>query len=253
MPPQVPLFCSQCSDFSIIILNDHKKKIMKYFLQVSFILLLLILPSVNFYSQNSEVDKANTLFQKFQENRKGNTEQKKIAYESAKELVEIMKTNHCNDQCEYIQFWLDKYEISIKTQFDMTDWKRFKICGFTFYTPKTLKNLNSKGIDSCVGGFEDTNLSIEIDYGWYSSRYKKYTYDSKLEFREETIEIDNKSAQLVTYIDGQKDAVKKYIAGLYLEVKNDGAITTALNMTTRVVTEKDLETAKQIFQTIKFQ
>jgi heat shock protein HslJ len=134
-------------------------------------------------------------------------------------------------------------------QNSQSNWQQFSKCGFTFSAPKTLVDLTGRGIDSCVGSFKDENLRIGIDYGMYSARFKKES--SRIEFKEETIEIDGKSAQLITYVYSINYGVKTYFSGLHIELDTKGNL--ALNMIIFVANEKDLETAKQIFKTIKFQ
>jgi len=131
-------------------------------------------------------------------------------------------------------------------------WKKVSICDISFIVPKNLKNNNSQGIDSCVASFSSSKIGLGIDYGWYGSASTKY--ESYTDFKEESIQIDGKKAQLATYIDTRSNAKRKFVARIYvvLNEPEGGGMTTSLNMTIGVGNEKDLETAKQIFQSIRF-
>lgn len=131
-------------------------------------------------------------------------------------------------------------------------WKKVSICDISFIVPKNLKNNNKQGIDSCVASFSSDKIRLGIDYGWYSSASSKY--ESYTDFKEEFIQIDGKKAQLATYIDTRSNAKEKFVARIYVVTDEfeGGGQTTALNMTIIVGSEKDLEMAKQIFQSIRF-
>ena len=144
----------------------------------------------------------------------------------------------------------DNFAQDFKTH---SDWKKVSVCDLSFSVPKNLKNNNARGIDSCVASFSSNKIGLYIDYGWYgssSTQYEKYT-----DFKEEFIEIDGKKTQLATYRDTQMNASHNFIARIYIalnEPKDGGGMTTSLNMAISVGSEKELETAKQIFQSIRF-
>ena len=129
------------------------------------------------------------------------------------------------------------------------DWKEISVCEIKFAMPINLKNQNVKGIDSCVADFKSSKMRIGIDYGSYGGAYKNN--GTKVDFKEEFTEIDEKKAQLVTYKNTRNS--RKVSAGLYVLVyeANDGT-KTSLNMTIEVESEKDLETVKQIFKSVLF-
>lgn len=72
-----------------------------------------------------------------------------------------------------------------------------------------------------------------------------------VDFKEEFTEIDGKKAQLVTFKDTRGS--RKFVAGLYVLIYEapDG-MKTSLNMSINVKSAEDLETAKQIFQSLRF-
>ena len=138
------------------------------------------------------------------------------------------------------------------------DWEEFMECGFTFLAPPTLQELKPGQTDSCTADFENKDLRISIAYGNYGERFRKS--DSMTEFKEETIEIDNRKTQLVTYIDnftdGKNQQQRKYVTGIYVSVINSANGEDAVNSLVMKIEgkeKKDLETAKRIFRTIEFQ
>lgn len=135
------------------------------------------------------------------------------------------------------------------------DWQQISRCYFSFSAPRTLKDLRSNGIDSCVSQFEDKNIRILIDVGHIRSQFEKDDYLSKL--NGEILEIDGHKGKFSTYIDTDKDLKKrgnrKYVAGIYFESTDAQSKKIYFNITISGKTEQDLETSKQIFKTIKFQ
>ena len=134
-------------------------------------------------------------------------------------------------------------------------WKKVHACGITFLVPKTLKNKKAQGFDSCVAIFRNSKVYLAIDSGWYGSVSSKS--NTSPDFKEEFIEIDGKKAQLATYVRGRSNSDQQFFARIYVALSEprDDAITvetTSLNMTVQVRSEKELETAKQIFQSIRF-
>ena len=97
-------------------------------------------------------------------------------------------------------------------------------------------------------------MRLSIDSGSYGGVYKKA--ESYLYFTEEFIEIDGKKAQIITYKDAQKKSKRKFVAGLYVVLyksqNKEMQPSAFLYMTIEGKNENDLEIAKQIFQTIRF-
>ncbi len=128
-------------------------------------------------------------------------------------------------------------------------WKEISVCEIKFALPVNLKSQNVKGVDSCAAEYKGNKIKIGIDYGSYGSAYKND--GTKVNFKEEFTEIDGKKTQLATYKYSPNS--RTITAGLYVLIyeANDGT-KTSLNMTAEVESEKDLESAKQIFQNILF-
>ena len=130
-----------------------------------------------------------------------------------------------------------------------TGWKVVSVCEIKFLIPIDLKGQKSKGIDSCVADFKSSKFKIGIDYGSHGTAYKND--GAKVDFKEEFTEIDGRKIQLITYKDAPNN--RQITAGLYALIyeAQDGA-KTSLKITIEVESEKSLETAKQIFQSILF-
>lgn len=147
------------------------------------------------------------------------------------------------------------FPIFAKTENIQESWQQINRCYFTFSAPKTLKDLSSNGIDSCVSQFEDKNIRILIDVGHIRSKFEN---ENPLpNFNGEILEIDGQKGYFSTYGDTSKEVKKrgnrKYIAGIYFESKDAQSKKIYFSITISGKTEKDLEKAKLIFQTIKFQ
>ena len=128
-------------------------------------------------------------------------------------------------------------------------WKRVSLCQLNFLIPKHLKNQHVKGIDSCVAEFKSSKMRLAIDYGSYSGAYK--SDGTTVDFKEEFTEIDGKKAQLVTFKDTRDS--RRFVAGLYVLIHEaQNGMNTSLNMSIRVKSAEDLETARHVFQSLRF-
>ena len=137
------------------------------------------------------------------------------------------------------------------------DWIRVEACRISFLLPRNLKRTSSEGVDSCVAEFEDGKMTLYIDYGWYGSPGDN---TGGLQLKKESITVDGKMGQLVTYIDdslyARKNPLQKYVAHMYVVVKPadaDSVMTTSLMMNVRGDSEKKQEIARRIFGSVQFQ
>jgi hypothetical protein len=135
-------------------------------------------------------------------------------------------------------------------------WAKLNICHISFLAPSDMKDLGAKGLDSCVAQFANNDITLYLDYGWYGSPPRQGNSD--LEFKEESVSIDGKNAQLVTYVDSShSNSGLKYNAGIYVIVKEsklDGfPKIISLMMSVRGERRKDQETAQRIFRSICFE
>lgn len=133
-------------------------------------------------------------------------------------------------------------------------WTTVKVCQINFVIPKSLKNQYAKGIDSCVADFGNGRMKLTIDSGHYGGKFTRA--ETSLNFKEEFVEIDGKKVQLVFYNDTRSKANRKFVAGLAVvlnEAKNkEKELSTFLIMTIEAKSETEIEIAKQIFQSIRF-
>lgn len=136
-----------------------------------------------------------------------------------------------------------------------TEWKKVSVCRINFRLPETFKNQYAKGIDSCVAEFRVGKMRLAIDSGSYGGGFTKA--ETSLNFKEEIVEIDGKKAQVVTYQDTRKKSTRKFVAGfsvvLFESQDKQKQPSVFLIMTIESKREKDLETARQIFQSIRFE
>ena len=145
-------------------------------------------------------------------------------------------------------------EIRAQDSIDSSDWEKINVCQIKFLIPKKLKNQYAKGIDSCFVEFSSGKMRLSIDSGSYGGVYERT--ESRLDFKEEFVEIDGKKAQIVTYKDAQKKSKRKFVAGFYVVLdessNKERKPSVFLYMTIESKNENDLKIAKQIFQSIRF-
>jgi hypothetical protein len=133
-------------------------------------------------------------------------------------------------------------------------WRSIRVCSIGFFAPNELKKQDVGGGDSCNATYENGVLRLSIARGVFDGRQKKY--DTSLKYTEESVEIDGRKAQLVTYASSSQyvSPSRKYIAVVYFDLSgSQDAAKTSLTLTVAAKGEKGIETAKQIFRTIKFQ
>ncbi len=128
-------------------------------------------------------------------------------------------------------------------------WAKINICHISFFAPSDMKDLGAKGADSCVAQFANNDIRLYLDYGRHISASSRR---NSLEFKEQSISIDGKTAQLVTYIDDTHgNSGLKYDASLYVVVKESES--EGLMMWVEGERKKDQEIAQRIFRTIRFE
>ena len=119
---------------------------------------------------------------------------------------------------------------------------------FSFSIPPELKEIKVKGKDSMVGRFESKTMALSYDYGWYSDSLKHYTERESYKAIETT--IDGEKAKIVTLKQKTEDAALGYVAAIHFpKLPNTQS---RLTMFARYAGEKELELAKKIFGTVKF-
>ncbi len=132
-----------------------------------------------------------------------------------------------------------------------------QVCHITMRIPTDLKRNSREGIDSCIAEFENRDMLLSLDYGWYGGATKKS--DVTVDFKEQSFLIGGKTGKLATYIDdslyARKHPERKYVAHLYVEVKEGGAdspMKTSLMISMRGRSAKALEIGVRIFGSIRF-
>jgi|GEM_PF-2514226 len=144
----------------------------------------------------------------------------------------------------------------------INDWLSVQACQITFQIPQDLKRNRREGIDSCIVEFESRKILLSIDYGWYGGATEKS--DVTLDFREQSFPIDGKTGTLVTYVDdslyGRNHPQRKYVAHVFIVVESierkgfpSEPMVTSLMMTVSGHSFKDLDVAKRIFRSVRFQ
>ena len=135
-------------------------------------------------------------------------------------------------------------------------WEKAGACQIRFLIPKDLKNQHVKGIDSCFAEFRSDKMRLAIDAGWFGDGTFAKT-EAMLEFTEESVVIDGKKVQLITYRDGQTKSKRKFFARLFVTLHEGKSRNTDpsvfLFMTVEAKSERELEIANQIFHSITFE
>lgn len=135
-----------------------------------------------------------------------------------------------------------------------SDWKKVSACKMSFFVPQDFKEKDEEGVDSCVTSFGNGKIWLNIDYGYYGGASEND--ETVKNFKQEFIKIDGKKAQLAIYREDFADAKNVLMAEIYVVMdtseKKTKGVTTSLNMEIGLESEKDLETAKQIFRSIRF-
>lgn len=135
-----------------------------------------------------------------------------------------------------------------------SDWKKVNACEISFFVPQDFKETDSEGTDSCVRTIGNGKIWLHIDYGYYGGASEND--ETVTDFKEDSIKIDGKKAQLATYREDFADAKTTLVARIYVVVdtseKKTKGVITSLNMEVVLENEKDSETARQIFRSIRF-
>jgi len=134
-------------------------------------------------------------------------------------------------------------------------WTRINICHISFYAPPDIRNKGIKGVDSCVAQFANNDITLYLDYGLYGGRAS--ARDSELEWKQESLLVGGKDAQLTTFVDAShSNSGLKYLAALYVVVEPGGERDrrpTTLMMSVISDRRKDRDAALAIFRTIRFE
>jgi hypothetical protein len=132
-------------------------------------------------------------------------------------------------------------------------WEKVGACQIRFWIPQDLKNQHVKGIDSCVAEFRNGKMRVAIDAGWFGGGdFTKA--ETMLDFVEESIVIDGKKVEFITYKDARTKSKRRFVARLSVTLHEgktkDTDPSVFLYMTVEGNSEKEIELAKQIFCSI---
>lgn len=135
-------------------------------------------------------------------------------------------------------------------------WVKINICRLSFFAPPDMKDLGTKGADSCVAQFANNQITLYLDYGRYGSPNTQSSLNRGS--KEQSISIDGKKGHLITYIDDSHgNSGRKYDASLYVVVRESETEgfpkTISLMMWVQGDSEKNQEIAQRIFRTIRFE
>lgn len=124
-------------------------------------------------------------------------------------------------------------------------WKVVSVCGLTFSVPNDLEDQKSKGVDSCIASYAGKEITISLDYGWYSrvSRQDEYKH-----YADRPINIDGRKGRISTYKYGSRWVARIFVA---MSPNKNGPTEVAFNMHVTGSNRKVLTTARKIFSSIK--
>lgn len=126
---------------------------------------------------------------------------------------------------------------------DDTRWKRLENQSFSFSVPRSFKKTDARGIDSFVEEYTGDGILLSFDYGIYSNNFGDWPEDTKYE----DLEINGKAARIGTLAHASRHG---YAYTTQIRIEVNGIL--ALSMHARCRSEREVNLAKQIFQTIKF-
>jgi hypothetical protein len=112
-------------------------------------------------------------------------------------------------------------QLGLAQQNGAETWVKTRVCGITFLLPPDMKNLNSKGVDSCVADFSNGSMSVMVDFGFYGGAHKQSKTDR--DFNERTTVVDGRQGTVATYIDdssfAQQFPERRYVVYAHVFVK----------------------------------
>jgi len=75
------------------------------------------------------------------------------------------------------------------------DWQKIETDYFSFSIPPTMKRNDLRGTDSQMMGFENDEISLELDYGMYSTKIESLRFNQK----KEPIIINGEETTLISF------------------------------------------------------
>ena len=157
-----------------------------------------------------------------------------------------------------LAFVFAAHGVSVGRQKKATDdtWVKVSICEITFLLPPDMRKLDTESIDSCIAAFSNGNMSLALDFGFYSSEANKMK--THLDYKKQSITIGGKPGTLEMFIDESawgRGSGKKYVAHAHVITK-PGSLTdmqTSLMLTVRGKSAEAQLLARRIFESVSFQ
>ena len=134
-----------------------------------------------------------------------------------------------------------------------SNWKEIDLGHFLFYIPPDMKPESVQGFDSDVWQYSNSSIILNIDWGQYPGAFKPYR--GRPEYKEEWIEINGKTAHFWSYHYSEEYITaaigdKRYNATICFA--DTGIGEQKLTLRAYCKTNSDQQTAKIIFQSIRF-
>src|SRR5262249_8157629 len=152
-----------------------------------------------------------------------------------------------------VRFIWPKQSTSLPLLVAPANWKKIDLDHFSFYLPPDMKPDSVQGDDSIVWQYSNSSIRLTIDWGQYPGGFEPYRNEP--EYKEEWIKIDGKTAHSWSFRLSEDNTVaviddKRYDATIcFVDTGIEGM---KLTLWAGCKTKSDQETAKIIFQTIRF-
>lgn len=134
-----------------------------------------------------------------------------------------------------------------------SDWKEIDLGHFLFHLPPDMKPQSVQGIDSTVWQYSNSSIRLTLDWGQYPGGFEPYR--DQPEYKEEWIKVNGKTAHFWSFRLSEDNTAaalddKRYDATICFADTE----TKRMNLTfwAGCKTKSDQETAKMIFQSIRF-
>lgn len=136
-------------------------------------------------------------------------------------------------------------------------WKKIEECGLSFYLPSNFYEIKFQPFDSCAKSYRNNDIYISLDLfpgDNKESDIRKNEYSNEKEFQIVEKQIDKMKAELITYF-GESDFPERkdlsFGAVLFVPVIDKNGDNLTVWTYSRSIENR--ETAKKIFETIKFE
>ena len=128
-----------------------------------------------------------------------------------------------------------------------SDWVRIDAGEFRFHVPPDFEPVAVQGVDSIVGSYQGSSISLGFDYGSYSDPLRDNDQPNYT-IRHER--IDGRKARIVSYDNPESARPYAFSTGIHFAAVNGNGA--RLTLLAACKTRADLNTARTIFRTIQF-